>query len=76
MQMSDSALSSFGRLLLETDAPFQTLKDERSTSTLEIRRVYQAALEIRRMENHLLSMDELQRVLFNNFMSIFGRVEK
>ena len=64
------------RLLLETDAPFQTLKNENMTSPLEIRRVYQAALEIRRRENPLLSMDELQRALSCNFLRVFDRVEK
>ena len=64
------------RLLLETDAPFQTLKNENMTSPLEIRRVYQAALEIRRRENPLLSMDELQRALSCNFLRVFDMVEK
>ncbi|MCI5644618.1 MAG: TatD family hydrolase, partial [Treponema porcinum] len=63
-------------LLLETDAPFQTLKNENMTSPLEIRRVYQAALEIRRRENPLLSMDELQRALSCNFLRVFDMVEK
>ncbi len=35
-------------ILLETDAPFQHLKDERFTSCAEIKRVYRAAFDVRK----------------------------
>lgn len=51
-------------LLLETDAPFQTLKGEDHTAHTEIRRVYEAAKALR---------PELDDQIFQrNFTSLFG----
>ena len=51
-------------ILLETDAPFQHLKDERFTSCVEIKRVYQAAFDVRKE----LSAE----IIKNNFCTMFG----
>lgn len=59
------------RLLLETDAPFQTLKGEQFTSPAEIRRVYQAAYKIRRETEPQLTENTFCAVLHQNFQSIF-----
>ncbi|QSI01812.1 TatD family deoxyribonuclease [Treponema ruminis] len=53
-------------LLFETDAPYQTLKDEEFTSPQEIERVYRAASEIRG-----ISMEELAAVIEENFTRAF-----
>lgn len=53
-------------ILLETDAPYQTLKDEEFTSPQEIERVYRAASEIRG-----ISMEELAAVIEENFTRAF-----
>lgn len=51
-------------ILLETDAPFQWLKNERFTSCSEIKRVYRAAFDVRK---------ELSpEILKNNFFTLFG----
>lgn len=50
-------------ILLETDAPFQHLKNERFTSCQEIKRVYEAAFEVR---------NELSpEIIKNNFLGMF-----
>ncbi len=54
------------RLLLETDAPYQTLKGEERTSPLEIRRVYQEAASIRKMK-----LEELASALQENFKAAY-----
>ena len=54
-------------LLLETDAPFQTLKGEAFTRACEIERVYEAAAKIRGM-----SLDQLIPLMKRNFNSLFG----
>ena len=51
-------------ILPETDAPFQHLKKERFTSCSEIKRVYQAALDVRK---------ELSpEIIKDNFFALFG----
>ena len=54
------------RLLLETDAPYQTLKGERETGPFEIRRVYDEAARIRGM-----GLNELAAALQANFEAAF-----
>ncbi len=54
------------RILLETDAPYQTLKGETATSPLEIRRVYAEAALIRG-----IGMDELAAALQKNFTAAY-----
>lgn len=54
-------------LLLETDAPYQTLRGEERTSPFEIRRVYAEAALIRDMPQ-----DELAAPLQENFTAAFG----
>lgn len=56
----------FDRLLLETDAPFQTLKDEEKTRPEEIVRVYEKAACIRNC-----SMENLAEQVELNFNSVF-----
>lgn len=51
-------------ILLETDSPFQCLKNERFTSCAEIKRVYQAAFEVRR--------ELMPEIIKNNFFTLFG----
>ena len=55
------------RLLLETDAPFQTLKDEVCTAPEEIARVYEAAARLRDMAAASLSA-QIQA----NFCAAYG----
>ena len=52
-------------LLLETDAPFQTLKGEAFTRAEEIERVYEAAAKIRG-----ISLEELIPLMKSNFNSL------
>ena len=52
-------------LLLETDAPFQTLKGEEFTRAEEIERVYEAAAGLRKMR-----LEELSERLRENFFLI------
>jgi len=54
------------RLLLETDAPYQTLKGELRTDPREIRRVYDEACRLRRME-----LPALQSTVAENFRAAF-----
>ena len=54
------------RLLLETDAPYQTLKGEEFTSIGEIERVYEAAINLRNAER-----PELSASLQENFKRAF-----
>lgn len=50
-------------ILLETDAPFQHLKNERFTSCVEIKRVYEAAFKVRK--------DLSPEIIENNFLKTF-----
>ena len=54
------------RLVLETDAPYQTLKGEESTVPSDIFRVYEAASKIRGD-----SVDVLSESIFENFRRIY-----
>ena len=61
-------------LLLETDAPFQTLKGEENTLASEIIRVYEASYKLR-YENGSFNMnyEDYEQVIYNNakrFLSI------
>ena len=55
------------RLLLETDAPFQTLKGENVTKPEEIVRVYEAAAKIRMSDEKEMAV-ELER----NFLNVYA----
>ena len=55
------------RLLLETDAPYQTLRGEDATSPSEIRRVYAEAALIRG-----IPLEELAAALLRNFREAYG----
>ena len=57
----------FERLLLETDAPYQTLKGERATAPAEITRVYATAATLRGC-----SMEALSAQLAQNFAAAFA----
>ena len=57
------------RLLLETDAPYQTLRGEKETRPEEIVRVYEGASLIRK-----IPLEELCSVLEKNFLSAFGDI--
>ena len=52
-------------LLLETDAPYQTLKGEQETFPSDIKKVYQKASELRG-----LSLQELSEVIYVNFQQV------
>lgn len=54
------------RILLETDAPYQTLKNEISTSPFDIKKVYSEAAELRN-----ISEDELSAKIFENFKKAY-----
>ena len=56
-----------GRILLETDAPYQTLKGESETFPEEIERVYKKAAEIRGC-----ALEELALQIEKNFCRAFG----
>lgn len=61
-------------LLLETDAPFQTLKNEDKTFSSEIIRVYKGAFELRNNNSAELnkkSYEEFCNQLHKNFHSLF-----
>ncbi|MCR5764118.1 MAG: TatD family hydrolase [Treponema sp.] len=58
---------SIDRILLETDAPFQTLKGETSTHPSEIERVYKKAIEIRNIDSY-----EFCQKLEKNFCTAFN----
>jgi len=53
-------------LLLETDAPFQTLKGETRTEPEDIMVVYKAMAEIRRSDD-----EEVERMIYRNFKTVF-----
>ena len=55
------------RLLLETDAPFQTLRDEARTEPEEIARVYEAAAGLRGS-----GVEEIAAQVRNNFGAAYG----
>ncbi|MBQ9538158.1 MAG: TatD family hydrolase [Treponema sp.] len=55
------------RLLLETDAPYQTLKGEKATSPGEIQRVYAEAAVIRGIEQEVLA-----DALMDNFKAAYS----
>ncbi len=58
------------RLLLETDAPYQTLKGESFTSFREIILVYKVAMTLRGIEN-AHSAEKFAFSLKNNFLNLF-----
>lgn len=58
------------RLLLETDAPYQTLKGESFTSFREIILVYKAAMNLRGIED-THSAEKFAFSLKNNFLNLF-----
>lgn len=63
------------RLLLETDAPYQTLRGERATSPAEIADVYQAAFELRTAGSPFEarpSFFEFEKKLEENFFKAYG----
>ncbi|WP_407425109.1 TatD family hydrolase [Treponema sp.] len=53
-------------LLLETDAPYQTLKGESETFPHEIKRVYEKVCELRK-----IPLEELSEQIFQNFCKAF-----
>ena len=54
-------------LLLETDAPFQTLKNEKYTTASDIKRVYKASFELRKQNSTFnLSYEEYESEIYNN----------
>lgn len=56
-----------GRIIPETDAPFQTLKDEVFTCPMEVKRVYGEICRVRSMP-----MEELCACAERNFKALFG----
>lgn len=59
------------RLLLETDAPWQTLKDEKFTPATDIMKVYEKAAEIRSVsENTCVKIEDIAETMKKNFKSL------
>lgn len=54
------------RILLETDAPYQTLRNETATDPFQIKDIYARAALIRR-----ISLEELSALIADNFFSAF-----
>lgn len=59
-------------LLLETDAPFQTLKGEKFTSPDEIKKVYEHAFHLRFFQDSTQEFSIFCQKLCQNFESLFG----
>jgi TatD DNase family protein len=57
------------RILMETDAPYQTLKGETTTGADEIVRVYEVAFILQRKQK---SADEFSSQILTNFKSAYG----
>ncbi|MBQ0051779.1 MAG: TatD family hydrolase [Treponema sp.] len=55
------------RILLETDAPYQTLKDEKTTPPEDIIKVYQKCASLRSM-----SIEELKKQISENFFKAYN----
>lgn len=62
------------RLLMETDAPYQTLKGEKSTSACEIALVYERAFEIRGEGSPNQSAEDFSARILANFKTAYGIV--
>jgi TatD DNase family protein len=60
------------RLLMETDAPYQTLKGEKETSVCEIERVYKTAFTMRNGENLNQSAENFSAEILANFKAAYG----
>lgn len=56
----------FDRILLETDAPYQTLKNEDFTNPDDIKKVYKEAVKLRNMNE-----EELSEKVFENFRKAY-----
>lgn len=54
-------------ILLETDAPYQTLKGESETFPQDIKRVYEKACQLRNM-----SLEEFSEALYRNFLAAYS----
>lgn len=54
-------------ILLETDSPYQLLKDEIKPKSARINEVYKEVVNLRNIEIH-----ELQKVIRNNFIAAYG----
>ena len=63
-----------GRLLMETDAPYQTMRGEAETKMSAIARVYERAFSLRYGEESLAKekMQIFSNTIFNNFKSAYG----
>ncbi|MDR9860161.1 TatD family hydrolase [Treponema socranskii] len=63
-----------GRLLMETDAPYQTMRGETETKMSAIARVYERAFLLRYGEESLAKekMQMFSDAIFNNFKSAYG----
>lgn len=60
------------RLLLETDAPWQTLKGERHTPPSDIQKVYEKTVCIRKAHDAPHAMQtELSEIVMKNFLSVY-----
>ena len=62
------------RLLMETDAPYQTMRGETETKMSAIARVYERAFSLRYGEESLAKekMQIFSDTIFNNFKSVYG----
>ncbi|MCK9170055.1 MAG: TatD family hydrolase, partial [Treponema sp.] len=60
------------RLLMETDAPYQTLKNENATNPAEITRVYETAFHLRTERSQNLHSEDFSAQIFSNFKAAYG----
>ena len=58
----------FERILSETDAPFQFLKNQQRTYVSEIKDIYKAAFSLRK---DCESFEQFQNQLYKNFLILF-----
>lgn len=61
------------RLLLETDAPFQTMNNEKFTKISDIMNIYDTAISIRKKNKTFIGeKEDFNRSLINNFNNLFS----
>jgi TatD DNase family protein len=65
---------STDRLLMETDAPYQTLKNEDTTAVTEIMRVYKTAFLMQSESRKNLCPEDFSAQLLSNFRAAYGIV--
>lgn len=62
---------SLGSLLLETDAPYQFLKNEKKTFTSEIKKVYEGAYNLRQAKSYKENFEDFTKEIKKNFCDFY-----